>query len=81
MGLLFVWRRSDIKFCLDFSVERIAQIVNKTNLAEDINPINFLLFDKTNKQNSEMLSWQLKHLEFEYGLKPTDDLAMIRILL
>lgn len=55
--------------------------INKTNLAEDINPINFLLFDKTNKQNSEMLSWQLKHLEFEYGLKPADDLAMIRILL
>lgn len=55
--------------------------INKNNLAEEINPINFLLFDKTNKQNSEMLSWQLKHLEFEYGLKPADDLAMIRILL
>ncbi|RFS17851.1 protein phosphatase 2C domain-containing protein [Emticicia sp. C21] len=55
--------------------------INKTNYASAIDPMNFLLFDKANKQNSEMLSWQLKHLEFEYGLKPTDDLAMIRILL
>ena len=55
--------------------------INKTNFGEAIDPINFLLLDKTHEQNSEMLSWQLKHLEFEFGLKPSDDLAMIRIIL
>lgn len=55
--------------------------IRKDSRAHAINPINFMLFDKTQKQNSAMLSWQLKHLALEHDLKPADDLAMIRVLL
>lgn len=54
--------------------------IGKTSPTEIINPIDFMLDDKTQEQSSEMLNWQLKHLELEYGLKPADDFAMIRIL-
>ncbi len=54
--------------------------VSKITKTESINPLEFLLFDKSHKQNDEMLSWQLKNLEFDYGLKPADDFAMIRVI-
>jgi hypothetical protein len=54
--------------------------VKKTDHDEKINPIDYLLLDKTNIDSEEMLSMKLKKLEHYYGLKPTDDLAIIRIL-
>lgn len=55
--------------------------INRENHEDDVNPVEFMLLDKTQKQNNGMLSWQLKHLEKEYDLKPADDFAMIRVLL
>jgi hypothetical protein len=52
----------------------------KNNRTEIINALDFMLDNKTQEENSEMLNWQLRHLELEYGLKPADDLAIIRIL-
>jgi hypothetical protein len=54
--------------------------IDKRTSAEEISPADFMLFDKTQQQNSKMLNWQLKHLELDYGLKPADDFAMVRVL-
>ncbi|MPS65071.1 MAG: stage II sporulation protein E (SpoIIE) [Chryseobacterium sp.] len=53
--------------------------VKKVNHDEEINPINYLLIDKNPIDSEEMLSMKLKKLEHHYGMKPTDDLAIIRI--
>lgn len=45
-----------------------------------INPIEFLLADRSNEENDEMLSLKLKLLEHNYGLKSTDDFAMVRLI-
>jgi len=54
--------------------------VKKVNTTETIDPIDFLLNNNTNEDNEEMLSLKLKRLEHYYGLKPTDDFAMIRLI-
>lgn len=48
--------------------------------ADIINPIDFLLVDKTNEENEDMLSLKLKQLEHNYGLKPSDDFAIVRLI-
>lgn len=53
--------------------------VKKTSHNEKIDPINYLLIDTDNIDSQEMLSLKLKRLEHHYGLKPTDDLAIIRM--
>lgn len=53
--------------------------VKKTDHDDQINPINYLLIDTENIDSEEMLSLKLKRLEHYYGMKPTDDLAIIRI--
>lgn len=54
--------------------------VKKTDHDEKINPIDYLLLDKTNINSEEMLSMKLKKMEHYYGMKPTDDLAIIRLI-
>jgi len=54
--------------------------VKKVDTTETINAIDFLLADKSNEENDEMLSLKLKRLEHNYGLKPTDDFAMVRLI-
>ncbi|TAD99035.1 MAG: stage II sporulation protein E (SpoIIE) [Bacteroidetes bacterium] len=53
---------------------------NKKDLTDSIDPIHFLLIDKNHEENEEMLSLKLKKLEMQFGIKPTDDLALIRII-
>lgn len=47
---------------------------------EEIDILQYLTQDDTNHGKSEMLYLKLKHLENEYGLKPTDDFSLIRII-
>ncbi len=54
--------------------------VKKVDATETINPVEFLLSDKGNEEEKEMLTLKLKRLEHGFGLKPTDDLALIRII-
>ncbi|MBO2008082.1 protein phosphatase 2C domain-containing protein [Hymenobacter negativus] len=54
--------------------------VKKVGQVSVIDPINFLITDKTNAEKEEMLSMKLKKLEYSCGLRPTDDFAMIRII-
>jgi hypothetical protein len=50
------------------------------NIKETINPIQFLIQDKSAINQDDMLELKLKKLEHVYGLKPTDDLALIRLI-
>jgi hypothetical protein len=55
--------------------------VTKKDSAETIDPIDFLITDKTNMENEDVMSFKLKKLQYEFGLKPTDDLALVRIVI
>lgn len=52
----------------------------KNDNSEMIDPIDFLVSDHTNMHNEEMLALKMKTLEHRFGLKPTDDLAIVRII-
>jgi len=54
--------------------------VRKIDTVHTINPVDFLIADKSNEENKEMLELKLKKLEHDFGLKSTDDLAMIRLI-
>ncbi len=54
--------------------------VKTVETTETINPLDFLLSDKTNIDNADMLEIKLKNLEYQFGLKPTDDFAMVRLI-
>lgn len=54
--------------------------VIKTEENGNIDPVDFLLHNREQEENPEMLSLKLKTLERHFGLKPTDDLALIRII-
>jgi hypothetical protein len=54
--------------------------VKMVDTGETIDPIDFLINDKLNVENEDMLYLKLKRLEHRYGLKPTDDFAMIRLI-
>ncbi|MCK7556918.1 protein phosphatase 2C domain-containing protein [Chitinophaga sedimenti] len=46
----------------------------------NINPMEYLLRDSSRADKADMLELKLKTLEFEHGLVPGDDLAIIRLL-
>ena len=50
------------------------------SVEQGVDPIAFLLQDKINTDNDDMLSLKLKRLEHVYGLQPGDDLAVIRLI-
>ncbi len=53
--------------------------VKQVETAETVNVIDFLLVDNSNLENTEILNSKIRHLENKFGLKPTDDLGIIRI--
>jgi len=54
--------------------------VKRTETEENIDFANYLLLDRSFFDTEEMLNKKLKRLEYHYGVKPTDDLAIIRII-
>lgn len=68
----------DISIATDgiFSFEKIKKVEDESN----VNAVNFLVQDASGIENDEILELKLKTLEHQYGLKPTDDLAIIRVL-
>jgi hypothetical protein len=54
--------------------------VTRTAIDEKPDVLDFLLINRENNEKEEMLALKLKKLEHSYGLVPTDDFAMIRIL-
>jgi hypothetical protein len=54
--------------------------IKKAERTDVIDPLTFLLEDESNKEHKNMLGMNLKTLEHHYGLKPGDDLAIIRLI-
>jgi hypothetical protein len=69
---------TDISIATDgiFTFEKLKRNESK----EDIDVISFLTIDKVNSEKEDMIALKLKKLENEFGLKPTDDFSIIRIL-
>lgn len=69
---------SDITIATDglFQFKKIANIPDAT----ESDPIEFLTKDISLLGNEEMLQLKLKQLEHSQGLKPTDDLGIIRVI-
>ncbi|SDJ91599.1 protein phosphatase 2C domain-containing protein [Chryseobacterium jejuense] len=53
--------------------------IKKTD-SEGINCVKFLMTDAPNDITEEMLNKKIKILEHQYGMKPTDDVAIIRLI-
>lgn len=53
---------------------------DKQDYPEQKDPINYLLIDKQDEEVDTMLSKKLTFLERQCGLKPTDDVGIIRIV-
>lgn len=68
----------DISIATDgiFTFEKLLPSKSK----EKIDVIQFLTMDQTNSEKNDMLDFKLKNIENEFGLKPTDDFSMIRII-
>ncbi|RZM14117.1 MAG: hypothetical protein EOO88_44300 [Pedobacter sp.] len=54
--------------------------VTAANDDRNINPLDFLLIDRFQFEDEQMLSKRVKVLEHQFGLKPTDDLAVVRVV-
>jgi len=69
---------TDVSIATDgiFTFEKLKRNESK----EDIDVIPFLTIDKVNSEKEDMIALKLKKLEHEFGLKPTDDFSIIRIL-
>jgi hypothetical protein len=68
----------DISIATD-GIGMFAQI-KKAERTDPIDPLAFLLVDELHKEHENMLGMKLKTLEHSYGLKPGDDLAIIRLI-
>lgn len=68
----------DISIATDgiYMFEKVINVENE----DSINALEYLILDTSEVEREEMLSFKLKKLEHTFGLKPTDDLALIRIL-
>jgi len=54
--------------------------IKKTDSDEVINFMEYLMIDQKNNETEDMLNRKIKQLEHQYGVKPTDDLAIIRMI-
>lgn len=54
--------------------------MKKIDSDESINCVEFLMIDHSYNDSEEMLNKKIKQLEYQYGMKPTDDLAIIRLI-
>lgn len=72
----------DISIATDgiFTFLKVKQVEKMVEKEKTTNAVDFLLLDNTHLDNLDMLNIKLKQLENKFGLKPTDDLALIRIV-
>ena len=69
---------NDISISTD-GILMFKQVV-KSNSTDKIDPIHFLIIDTSNLEKENMLELKMKELESVFGYKPTDDLALIRLI-
>ncbi|HEY8957404.1 protein phosphatase 2C domain-containing protein [Chitinophaga sp.] len=75
---IFIPELGDISIATD-GIESFTRIAAPEN-SEAIDPVDFLLNDPVGRGNEEMLNMKLKLIEHKFGLSPTDDLAVIRVI-
>lgn len=76
--LILIDRVDDISIATD-GILTFTQVKQSAS-SERIDPTAFLLNDINNPANEDLLTTKLKVLEYRYGLKHTDDLALIRVV-
>ncbi|MCU0433842.1 MAG: protein phosphatase 2C domain-containing protein [Bacteroidia bacterium] len=76
--LILFDRIEDISIATD-GILTFTQVKQATS-SERIDPAAFLLNDYDNPENEDLLTNKLKVLEYRYGLKHTDDLALVRVV-
>jgi hypothetical protein len=65
---------------ISIATDGITSFTNFTGQTTTTDPIHYLLTDQYKTATDEMLNMKLKQLEHTYGVKPTDDLAIIRLI-
>jgi GMP synthase PP-ATPase subunit len=75
---IFFDHLDDVSIATD-GISSFSQI-KKTDSDEVINFVEYLMINQNNNDTEDMLNRKLKQLEHQYGVKPTDDLAIIRII-
>ncbi|MDN5479806.1 MAG: hypothetical protein L0G39_23005, partial [Chryseobacterium sp.] len=69
----------DVSIATD-GILSFTKIKKTDNTEEKIDIPQFLMTERSFIDTDEMLNRKLKKLEHHYGLKPTDDLAIIRMI-
>jgi serine/threonine protein phosphatase PrpC len=65
---------------ISISTDGIWSFSDKIQNQHEFEPINYLLVDKSNRENKGMLANKLRKLTDELNNKPLDDLAIIRLI-
>lgn len=80
-GKQMQWIELSVFNDVSISTDGIAmfQSIDKLNDIS-VNPIEYLLVDNTGSDNQYMLNVKVKNLEKDFGLKPMDDIAIVRII-
>jgi hypothetical protein len=80
-GKQMQWIELSVFNDVSISTDGIAmfQSIDKLNDIS-VNPIEYLLVDNTGSDNQNMLNVKVKNLEKDFGLKPMDDIAIVRII-
>jgi hypothetical protein len=65
---------------ISISTDGIASFTPLQPVIPEIDPIRFLLVDPGKAETDEMLNMKCKALEFQYGMRPTDDVAIVRFI-
>lgn len=74
---LYFHNIADVSIATD-GIELFTKVVD--NQRETIDPVDFLVKDTDDAGKSDMLELKLKKLEHQFGLRPGDDLAIIRMI-
>jgi serine/threonine protein phosphatase PrpC len=69
----------DISICSD-GIFTFAHFDNEKYPLLDVDIVQYLLKDSSDSDNKEILKKKIRYLAKQYGLAPTDDLAIIRII-
>ncbi|SHN11274.1 protein phosphatase 2C domain-containing protein [Chitinophaga sp. CF418] len=65
---------------ISLATDGITSFITLQPSSETIDPLNLLLINQGRSETDEMLNMKLKSLEHEYGMRPGDDLAVVRLI-
>ncbi|MBW8684540.1 protein phosphatase 2C domain-containing protein [Chitinophaga rhizophila] len=65
---------------ISLSTDGVTSFTPLKPVIAEIDPIRFLLVDHEKAETDEMLNMKCKSLEFQYQMRPTDDVAIVRFI-